>query len=175
MDLTLVRISTIIRLIGEKPVDVREVFQRFRTQEEAVEYLERVRWRDGPACAYCGGSKVCRHASGDRARQRWQCWTCERAFSATVGTIFHGTHVPLRSWFLLLAVVLGADGRPSASGIARDLGMRRATVSKMIRRVRSALRANDASAELLYGIVGADGHGRLQPLQRRRRVEGHSG
>src|SRR5881227_1910469 len=98
-----------------------DVFYSFQTQEQAVEYLEQVRWRGRPICPYCKSDSVCRHVSGDRKGQRWQCQKCTRAFAATVGTIFHGTHVPLRQWFLLLALMLNAKKSASAYQIARDL------------------------------------------------------
>lgn len=61
-----------------------------------------------------------RHASSDRAMSRWQCRDCSRAFAVTVGTLVHGTHIPLRDWFLVLALMLGAKKSASAYQIARD-------------------------------------------------------
>src|SRR6185437_6378115 len=137
-------------------MNVIEIFQTFQTQEQAIEYLETVRWRGRTLCPYCDSENVCRHASGDRAMQRWQCWACERSFSVTVGTIFHGTHVSLRNWFLLLELMLNAKKSASACQIARDLGMRRPTVWSMMHRVRMAIANDQAQADLLYGIVEAD-------------------
>ena len=137
-------------------MDILQIFQSFQTQEQAIEYLERIRWHGKPVCPYCKSDKVCRHASGDRAGQRWQCEKCTRAFSVTVGTIFHGTHVPLRQWFLMLGLMLNAKKSASACQIARDLGIRRATVWSMMHRVRVAMANDQDQAELLYGIVEAD-------------------
>ena len=133
-----------------------EVFRSFQTQEQAVDYLEGVRWRGKTICPYCKSEKVCRHASGDRATMRWQCEACHRAFSVTVGTIFHGTHIPLRNWFLVLGLMLNAKKSASAYQIARDLDMRRPTVWSMMHRIRSAMEKDTTQAELLYGIVEAD-------------------
>lgn len=132
---------------------ILEVFYAFRTQEQAVEYLEYVRWHGHPICPYCEQDKVCRHVSGDRKGQRWQCQKCSRSFAATVGTIFHRTHVPLRQWFLVLAMLLDGAKPASAYRIALDLGMRRGTVERMVRRVRHALATDQDQAELLSRIV----------------------
>lgn len=137
-------------------MNIIEIFQSFQTQEQAMDYLEEVRWRGRPVCPYCSSESVCRHASGDRASQRWQCQACTRAFSATVGTIFHGTHVTLKNWFLLLGLMLNAKKSASACQIARDLGMRRPTVWSMMHRVRLAMANDAAQARLLFGIVEAD-------------------
>lgn len=137
-------------------MNILELFQSFKTQEQAVDHLEKVRWKGRPICPYCASAKVCRHVSGDRAGQRWQCQDCTRAFAVTVGTIFHGTHVPLRQWFLVLALMLNAKKSASAYQIARDLGMRRPTVWSMMNRVRIVMAADANQSALLHGIVEAD-------------------
>lgn len=137
-------------------MNIIELFNSFKTQEQCVEYLERVRWHGEPVCPYCKSEKVSRHASGDRAQTRWQCQECSRAFAVTVGTIFHGTHVPLRNWFLVLALMLNAKKSASAYQIARDLGMRRPTVWSMMHRVRTAMAADPSQRALLHGVVEMD-------------------
>lgn len=137
-------------------MDILELFKTFQTQEQAVEHLEKVRWHGRPVCPYCKGERVGRHASGDRAGQRWQCRDCTRAFAVTVGTLFHGTHVELRKWFLVLALMLNAKKSASSYQIARDLGMRRPTVWTMMHRIRTAMAEDPAQERLLYGIVEAD-------------------
>ena len=137
-------------------MNIIELFQSFQTQEQAIEHLERVRWGGQPSCPYCGGLHVGRHASGDRSMPRLQCRDCNRAFAVTVGTLFHGTHIPLRNWFLVLALMLNAKKSASAYQIARDLGMRRPTVWSMMHRIRTAMAADPEQNDLLHGIVEAD-------------------
>ena len=137
-------------------MNIIEIFQSFQTQEQAFEYLEGVRWHGEPHCPYCGSTHVGRHASGDRHQSRWQCRDCSRAFAVTVGTLFHGTHVPLRTWFLVLALMLNAKKSASSYQIARDVGMRRPTVWSMMHRIRTAMAADPDQSRLLHGIVEAD-------------------
>lgn len=137
-------------------MNILDVFHGFQTQEQAVEYLEQVRWRGRPVCPYCDSEAVGRHASGDRAGTRWQCRACSRAFAATVGTMFHGTHIPLRDWFLVIALMLNAKKSASACQIARDIGRRRPTVWSMMHRIRAVMEGDMEQAELLHGIVEAD-------------------
>lgn len=136
-------------------MDIIQIFQSFTTQEQAIEYLENVRWKGEPRCPYCGSSEVGPHASSDRKMSRWQCRECRRAFAVTVGTLFHGTHIQLRNWFLVLALTLNAKDSASAYQIARDLGMRRPTVWSMMNRIRAALAEDEEQGRLLYRIVGA--------------------
>ncbi|HEX2793162.1 MAG TPA: IS1595 family transposase [Croceicoccus sp.] len=137
-------------------MNIIDLFQSFQTQEQAVEYLEKIRWGSQPHCPYCNSIAVGRHASGDRKMARWQCRDCSRAFAVTVGTLFHGTHVPLRNWFLVLALMLAAKKSASAYQISRDLDMRRPTVWSMMQRIQSAIAADPEQERLLYGIVEAD-------------------
>ena len=137
-------------------MNVIDLFKTFETQEQAIDHLEKVRWAGHTHCPYCGSLSVSRHASGDRAMTRWQCRDCTRAFAVTVGTLFHGTHMPLRDWFLVLALMLNAKKSASAYQISRDLGIRRATVWSMMQRVRTAMAADPAQETLLHGIVEAD-------------------
>lgn len=137
-------------------MNIVHVFQSFQTQEQAIEYLETIRWRGKPVCPYCQAEKVCRHVSGDRKGQRWQCEVCSRAFAVTVGTIFHGTHIQLRNWYLVIALMLNAKKSASACQIARDIGIRRATVWSMMHRVRIAMASDADQRDLLHGIVEAD-------------------
>lgn len=137
-------------------MSIIEVFNKFQTQEQAIEYLEAVRWRGTPCCPYCGSIAVYKHQSTDRAMRRWQCRDCTRAFSVTVGTIFHGTRKPLRDWFILLALMLNAKKSVSSCQAARDLGIRRQTVWTMMQRIRVAMANDQEQAPLLRGIVEAD-------------------
>lgn len=136
--------------------NIIDVFNNFQTQEQAIQYLEDVRWGGQPICPYCKSAKVGVHSSNDRKMPRWQCQDCHRPFAVTVGTIFHGTHIPLRDWFLCIALMLNAKKSASAYQIARDLGMRRPTVWSMMHRIRLAMANDPEQSKLMHGIVEAD-------------------
>jgi len=137
-------------------MNIIEIFQTFRTDEQAIEFLEGVRWKGNPVCPYCASERVGAHASTDRLRSRWQCHGCRRSFAVTVGTLFHGSHKSLREWFLVIALMLDAKKSASACQIARHTGIRRPTVWSMMQRIRAAMAASDEQAGLLHGIVEAD-------------------
>lgn len=137
-------------------MNIITLFETFKTEQQAIEYLEKIRWRGSPHCPYCDSNKICRHVSNDRKHQRWQCQDCTKAFSVTVGTIFHRTHIPLRSWFLVIALMLNAKKSASACQISRDVGIRRPTVWSMMHRIRKAMANDEKQKELLCGIVEAD-------------------
>lgn len=129
-----------------------EIYRRYPDRAAAIAHLERVRWPHGAECVYCGETTVARHTEGGQF-DRLQCWSCSRSFSATVGTIFHNSHVDLQRWFLLISLMLNAKKGLSAMQAARDLDMRRPTVWSMMHRIRAAL-ADDG--KLLSGLVEMD-------------------
>ena len=129
-----------------------EIYRRFPDKASAISHLEHVRWPDGPTCPECGADTVSRKSERGQT-DRLQCWSCERSFSATVGTIFHNSHIDLQRWFLLISLMLNAKKGLSAMQAARDLEMRRPTVWSMMHRIRAAL-ADDG--KLLSGLVEMD-------------------
>tara|TARA_R110000823_G_scaffold238125_1_gene363500 strand:+ start:674 stop:931 length:258 start_codon:yes stop_codon:yes gene_type:complete len=48
-------------------------------------------------CPDCGNNTGCRLSRG-----LYQCHRCHHQISLTAGTVFHGTHLPLTTWFWLL-------------------------------------------------------------------------
>lgn len=139
-----------------KPVGVQSVMQRWPTQEAAIAHLERVRWSGRPICPYCNSDKICIHASKDKKMPRWQCEACHSAFSATVNTIFHHTHLPLQTWFLALSIMLNAKKNVSNAQLGRDLGLPYKTAWSLALRIREAMLTDPAQKRLFHGIVEMD-------------------
>ena len=60
------------------------------TEEEARDYLEKLRWPDGPYCPRCGCMDVTRLAGKSTRPGVYKCKAkgCRKPFTVTVGTIF---------------------------------------------------------------------------------------
>ncbi len=79
---------------------IKELEERFDTNEACKTYLAACRWPDGARCARCGAEKP--YDVGDF---RWQCHQCHDKgyrFSVLVGTIFENTKLPLATWFKVI-------------------------------------------------------------------------
>jgi len=76
------------------PKTLLELEERFGNEEACRHYLGQLRWPTGFICPFCRG----KGGWLDR-RQRWTCQACRRQSTVTAGTIFEGTHLPLRVWF----------------------------------------------------------------------------
>jgi transposase-like protein len=66
----------------------------------------------------------------------------------TAGTVFHGTHVPLRKWFWALYLV-GSDKRGcSAKQLEKMIDVHYATAWLMVHKIRKAMRDRDSQYRL---------------------------
>lgn len=138
-----------------------DVVQQFKNDDDCLAYMESMRWPDGVRCPVCGCeriSKITRKPGSKNKRTRiYQCLeeTCKQQFSATAGTIFNDSHLPLTKWFMALALVVDAKKGMSAKQLQEHLGIGSyRTAWYMAHRIRKAM-VNEGSADL-SGIVEMD-------------------
>lgn len=137
---------------------------RIPTEGEAYEYLETLRWPDKPVCPHCGvigdhyylkpadGFSRTTSRGSVSERRVWKCKDCRKQFSATTGTIFHGSKVPLRTWLFVFFEMCSNKNGIAAREIARKYGVAPKTAWFMTQRIREAM-ANDSSGKLSGNIV----------------------
>ena len=125
----------------------------FETEEEYAHYLEELRWPDGVCCIYCTYPRVAytsatRQKSSTRpvlvpARRLFQCGNseCRRQFSATSGTVFHKTRVPLGKWFRAITLLHG--GSVTALALQKELAVSYQTAWYLRKRIQDALRSGE--------------------------------
>jgi len=136
-----------------------DITKKFTTDDKCLDYLEQVRWPNGEiGCVHCGEvgriSKITREKKGKNQRTRiYQCLACGKQFSATSGTIFNDSHLPLTKWFLAIALVCEAKKGISAKQLERHLGVNYRTAWYLAHRIREAMQDGDL---LLSGEVEAD-------------------
>jgi transposase-like protein len=135
-----------------------EVTEKFKTDDDCLDYIEAMRWPNGEiGCVHCSEigriSKITRESKGKNKRTRlYQCLACGKQFSATSGTIFNDTHLPLVKWFMAIALVCEAKKGISALQLKRHLGVNYRTAWHLAHRIREAMQDNT----LLTGGVAAD-------------------
>lgn len=118
--------------------------ERFQTDEACFDYLKHLRWPDGFHCPRCGHTEAYFMAK----RKVFQCVHCRHQTSVTAGTVFHGTHVPLRKWFWALYLV-GSDKRGcSAKRLEKMIDVHYATAWLMVHKIRKAMRDRDSQYRL---------------------------
>jgi transposase-like protein len=137
-----------------------DVPKAFATDEMCLAYLEASRWPSGVRCPICGAkevSKITRKSKSKNVRaQLYQCLekSCKTQFSATSGTIFHDSHLPLSKWFTAIALMIDAKKGMSAMQLQRHLGVNYRTAWYLAHRIREAM--NDPDGMKLTGTVEID-------------------
>lgn len=138
-----------------------QIATEFRTEEQCLEWLANSRWPNGVRCPICGNdkvSKITRKTKGDNKRPFvYVCLepTCKKQFSPTVGTIFHGSHIPLRTWFLAITIVMDAKKGMSALQLQEHLNIGSyRSAWYMVHRIRKAMQEDHPTK--LTGTVEID-------------------
>jgi transposase-like protein len=135
-----------------------DVTRQFNTEDACLDYIEKMRWPNGElGCVHCGEvgriSKITRESKTKNQRTRlYQCLACKKQFSATSGTIFNDSHLPLVKWFMAIAMICEAKKGMSAKQIERHLGVNYRTAWHLCHRIREAMQ----DGGLLTGVVEAD-------------------
>ncbi len=117
--------------------------RRFPTERDALDHLVRTRWPNGVRCVACDHGKCWPIESTNKTggpRRLFQCASCKFQFSATAGTLFHDSHLPLTKWFAAISLMSDAKKGISASQLGRHIGMPYKTAWYVAHRIREAMR-----------------------------------
>jgi transposase-like protein len=161
--------------IHPKPVSLAEIFIRFSTDEQCLDYIEKMRWPDGIVrCPTCGDKNITKYERPEAPTRKKRSETrkatkvnrrawfyiclnkdCRQQFSPTAGTLFADSHLPLITWFHAIGLMLNAKKGISARQLQRDLGIGGyKTAWYLNHRIREAMGSGDIPK--LGGIVEID-------------------
>lgn len=137
------------RTIGEF-TSLFDLLQAFPTEESCIAYLEKQLWGDGePVSPYDPTSKVYRRGDG-----MYRCNNTGKNFNIRIGTIFEGSKVQLRKWFVAIYLITTEPKGISSICLAKHLHVTQKTAWYMSQRIREAF--NIALEEKLDGEVELD-------------------
>lgn len=140
------------------------VTKEFKTDADCRAYLEKVRWPNGVRCQRCDSPKIDRLTVTDSRRDNvitreiFHCTACNYEFTVTAGTVFHDSHLPLTTWFMVVAMMCEAKKGVSANQVKRHFGIQYRTAWYLCHRIRKAMQAGNIFGKLGGGgkIVEAD-------------------
>ncbi len=128
------------------------------SDEECRSYLEKMRWSNGVHCPKCGENSpytITRKQPGKNSvKSLYKCRSCKRQFTATVGTVFEDSHIPLNKWFAGIYLMCASKKGISAHQLHRQLDITYKSAWFMCHRVREAMR--DKRLLPLTGTIEAD-------------------
>lgn len=121
----------------------------FQDETTAREYLEAVRWPQGPFCPHCGEAEEIRKLEGKSHRPGLcQCRSCRKQFSVTVGTLFERSKIPLHKWLLATYLLTSSKKGMSTHQLHRMLGITYKSAWFMTHRIREAMREPTAKGDM---------------------------
>src|SRR5712692_838035 len=127
-----------------------DVHTLFSSDQKCRELLKRLRWPVRPECPRCNGPAKPLETGKDLL----YCKECDYQFTATSGTIFHDSHLPLIKWFTAVYLLCESRKGMSANQIRRMLGVSYKTAWYLCHRIRKAMQI--VGAPMLDGKVEMD-------------------
>ena len=113
----------------------------FQDETKAREYLESIRWPDGPYCPHCGQFDGVKVLGGKSMGDGWyHCKSCRKKFTVRVGTVYERSKVPLHKWLLATHLLTSSKKGISSHQIHRMLGVTYKTAWFMTHRIREAMK-----------------------------------
>jgi len=145
-------------------MNLLDIYKELNTEQKCLTFLEHMRWPEGVTCLSCNSNRVSHIVSKGKTNKKTgkvgpdrhllQCNECRFQFSATTGTVYHDTHLPLGKWFLAIALITESKKGISANQLSRALGVQYRTAWYLAHRIRKAM--VDANQPKLKGIVEVD-------------------
>lgn len=127
----------------------------FGSEAHALEYLESVRWRKYRWCPKCGESERTSPTKSKNHRPGlYYCNSCKGLFTVTVGTLFHGSKVPLNKWLLVIHLMAASKKGISALQVQRMIDVSYNTAWFMCHRIRVAMLPPEKEATKKLGGKG---------------------
>ncbi len=126
----------------------------YHDEETARRHFEALRWPDGPICPHCGSFDNATELKGQSTRAGvYKCKDCRKPFTATIGTLYERSHIPLYKWLLATHLLCSSKKGISAHQLWRMLGFGSyRTAWFMAHRIREGMRE-----ARIFGAMGGPG------------------
>lgn len=109
-------------------------------EKSCREYLEQKVWGGTPICPHCGTVDKAHYKLKSKGEFKglYKCKSCRERFTVTIGTMFEGSHLPLRKWFIAIYIFSLHKKGVSSHQLASDLGITQKSAWFMLSRIRQA-------------------------------------
>jgi transposase-like protein len=117
----------------------------FTDEDAAWAHFESIRWPEGRNCPHCGVIGQSDASKGKTTRRGlYNCRACDKPFTATMGTVYEGSHIPMHKWLLGTHLMASSKKGISAHQLWRMLGFGSyRTAWFMSHRIREAMREGE--------------------------------
>jgi transposase-like protein len=114
----------------------------FKDETLARQWLENVRWPQGPVCPHCGSVWPDHYKLEGKAHRPglYKCKDCREQFTVTVGTVFERSKIKLHVWLQAMHLMCSSKKGISSKQLERMLGVTYQTAWFMTHRIREAMK-----------------------------------
>lgn len=148
---------------------LREIPQACVEELAAVEFIEKQRWGNTPACPRCGDLDVVQVKDGNGGRNKrylWRCHGCKKQFTVRIGTIMEDSRIPFKVWCFAFWSACASKKGVSALQISRECNLSYKSALFLMHRIRYAMTEPEPKGKL-RGTVEVDetyvgGHSRYK-------------
>ena len=105
--------------------------QAFPTEDSCLTYLEQHFWKDGVISPFDPTSKVYNYGN-----HKYRCKNTGKNFTVRTNTLFHGSKISLRKWFMAIWLIANYKKGISSCQLAKEIEVRQATAWHMLHRIR---------------------------------------
>lgn len=137
---------------------VHEFNDYFRDERTCYEFFENIRWDGVPVCPHCGSEKYYnvkpRGKFKDIPSYRCANRKCDLPFTVRTKSIFEGSKIELRKWFLAAYEISTCKKGISSIELANRIGTSQKSAWFLNHRLRAMLK--DTNPELLRDVVALD-------------------
>jgi len=130
---------------------IGDFFQRFPTEESAIECFINFRWEGKITCPYCEEQKIYKIQNG----KRYRCGSCKRNFTWSTGSFAHGTKLKAWQWLLALMLISSHKKGYTSIQLARDIKTTQDTAYYVLSKIREIF-FEEPDDDPLNGIVEMD-------------------
>lgn len=139
-----------------------ELNDYFKEEKTCFEFLASQIWDEGrPVCPFCNSTKIgitksrsTKPSKKDVPEYRCKEKNCAKKFSATTGTIFQSSKIPLRTWYAAIYLLTTSKKGISSIQLGVQLNVTQKTAWFLNHRIRQMF--EETAPEMLKGIVEAD-------------------
>ena len=133
-------------------MNILSFVEMFPDENSCKEHFRNQREQEGIKCKKCG----CQKHYWLKAKYQWQCSECKFRTCLRSGTTFQHSKLPIRIWYLAMALMTMTKKGFSAKEMQKQLGHNRyQTIWRMMHKIREAM-GNKEALYKLHGMIEFD-------------------
>lgn len=135
-----------------------EMLSALPDEKSCREYLEEKIWNGTPVCPHCGVVDINHYKLKVKGEFKgmYKCRSCRERFTVTLKTMFEGSHIPLRKWFIAIYIFSLHKKGVSSHQLASDLGITQKSAWFMLSRIRQAFAPKKKTGGKIDGAISCD-------------------